>query len=210
MSATALEKSSSSETAAAGPERPLLLILCGAPGAGKTTFYESKLRESFPIYLKTSASPLEQAEVEQQRKRLLTDGKSFVYQNPAVDLKLVDAARSFGFEVRAIFIATEHPDLNTARVLSRVSRGGLFGPVAQLREEYEKGLRELPTVKQVVDELVLLDNTEEGRSPRVVAQFVSGDMVKLARSIPEWAQRSFDKEFARFLPQERSRPERAR
>ena len=210
MRATALEKSSSPETPAAGAERPLLLVLCGAPGAGKTTFYESKLRESFPIHLKASASPLEQGEIEQQRKRLVSEGKSFVYQSSTVDLTLVDAAQSHDFEVRAIFIATEHPDLNTARILSRASRGGLFGPLAQLREEYERGLRELPALKRAVDELILLDNTEEGRSPRVIAQFVDGDMVKQARSIPEWAQRSFDKEFARLLGQERSRPERAR
>lgn len=210
MTVTAPTDLSSPETPATGTEKPLLLILCGAPGAGKTTFYENKLRESFPIQLKASASPLEQAEIEQQRKRLLTERKSFVYQSPAADLKLVYAARFSGFEVRAVFIATEHPDLNTARILSRVSRGGLFGPVARLREEYEKGLRELPAIKQAVDELILLDNTEEGRSPRVVAQFVSGEIVKLSRSIPEWAQRSFDKEFAKFLRQERSRPDLAR
>ena len=208
MSATALK--SSPETHAAGAERPLLLILCGAPGAGKTSFYESKLRESFPIQLKASLSPLEQAEIEQQRKHLLKEAKSFVYQSPAVDLKLVDVARSAGFEVRAIFMATEHPDLNTARVLSRASRGGLFGPVAEIREEYENGLRELPGVKEAVDELILVDNTAEGRSPRVVAQFVNRELVRVARSIPEWAQRSFSKEFAKLMAQERSRSERAR
>lgn len=208
MSATALK--SSPETSVAGAERPLLLILCGAPGAGKTSLYESKLRESFPIQLKTSLSPLEQAEIEQQRKRLLKEAKSFVYQSPAVDLKLVDVARSSGFEVRVIFIATEHPDLNTARVLSRASRGGLFGPVAEIREEYEKGLRELPAVKEAVDELILVDNTAEGRSPRVVAQFVNREIVRVSRSIPEWAQRSFSREFAKLMTQERSRPERAR
>lgn len=197
MNATALK--SRPETPAAGAERPLLLILCGAPGAGKTSFYESKLRESFPIQLKASVSPLEQAEIEQQRKRLLKEAKSFVYQSLAVDPKLVDIARSSGFEVRAIFIATEHPDLNTARVLSRASRGGLFGPVAEIREEYQKGLRELPAVKEAVDELILVDNTAEGRSPRVVAQFVNGEIVKLARSIPEWTQRTFGKDISLLM-----------
>jgi predicted ABC-type ATPase len=208
VNATAIKNSP--ETPAVGAEKPLLLILCGAPGAGKTSFYESKLRESFPIQLKASLSPLEQAEIEQQRKRLLKEGKSFVYQSPVVDLKLVNVARSSGFEVRAIFIATEHPDLNTARVLSRASRGGLFGPVAEIREEYEKGLRELPAVKEAVDELILVDNTAEGRSPRVVAQFVNRELVRVARLIPEWAQRSFGREFAKLIAQERSRPERAR
>ena len=82
--------------------------------------------------------------------------------------------------------------------------------MAEIREEHEKGLRELPDLKRAVDELILLDNTEEGRSPRVVAQFVNGEIAKVARSIPEWAQRSFSREFSKLMAQERSQPERAR
>jgi hypothetical protein len=37
----------SSQAVVATAERPLLLFLTGAPGAGKTTFYESKLRKAF-------------------------------------------------------------------------------------------------------------------------------------------------------------------
>jgi predicted ABC-type ATPase len=202
--------SNSPETLPPDREKPLLLIVTGASGAGKNTFYQSKLRDSFPIQLKASASPMEQAQSEQQRIRLLREGTSFVFQSSTGELKLVHEARSHDFAVRAIFIGTEHPNLNTARILSRVSRGGLFGPIAQLREEYENGLRELPAVKQAVDELILLDNTAEGRGPRVIAQFVKGKIVKLSRSIPEWAQRSFCKEFAKWLAQERPSPERAR
>ena len=39
--------------------KPALLFLAGAPGAGKTTFYETKLQAAFPTVLKASASPLE-------------------------------------------------------------------------------------------------------------------------------------------------------
>jgi hypothetical protein len=85
----------------------------------------------------------------------------------------------------------------------------LFGPIAQVGEEFEKALCELPTVKQAVDELILLDNTAEGQSPRVIAQFVNGEIVKVAQSIPHRAQLSFGREFTRLMAHERSRPERA-
>jgi hypothetical protein len=114
-------------------------------------------------------------------------------------MNLLAKARSHGFEVKAIFVGTEHPDLNIAWILSRVSRGGLFAPIANLDEEYQNGLRELKTLAKAADELVLLDNTAEGRAPRVIAQFVNGDIVKLARSMPEWAQRVFGKEFIQRL-----------
>jgi predicted ABC-type ATPase len=183
-------------------ERPLLLFLAGAAGAGKSTFYESRLRESFPILLKPSASPLEQSQIQQQRKDLLKLHKSFVFQSSVVDLKLLAEARSQDFDIKVIFIGTEHPDLNIARILSRASRGGLFAPIATLHEEYEQGLHQLKSLAKEADELVLLDNTAEGRSPRVIAQFVEGQIVKLARFTPTWAKSVFAKELDKWLNQE--------
>lgn len=190
--------------------KPVLLIIAGAPGAGKTSFYETKLQTAFPNVLRASASPLEQAQIDEQRSRLLKDNKSFVYVSSLVDLEVLRLARSSGFETKVMFIATEHPDLNTARVLARVSRGGPFAALAVIPEEHEKGLRDLPAVRKATDELILIDNTAEGRGHRVVAQFARAEIVKLARSVPEWAQKAFGKEFAKWLAQEQRTHERAR
>jgi hypothetical protein len=59
-------------------------------------------------------------------------------------------------------------------------------------------------------ELILIDNTAEGRGHRVVAQFAKGEIAKLARSIPEWAQKPFGKEFTKRLALEQRVHERAR
>lgn len=133
-----------------------------------------------------------------------------MYVNSTVDLDLLRAARSSEFETRVMFIATEHPDLNTARVLGRVARGGPFAALATIPAEYEKGLRDLPAVRKSADELVLIDNTTEGRGHRVIASFAKGEIAKLARSIPEWAQKLFGKEFTKWLAQEHRVRERAR
>jgi len=190
--------------------KPALLFLAGAPGAGKTSFYEAKLQAAFPTLLKSSTSPLEQARIEQERTRLLKEGKSFVYVSSTVDPGVLRSARSAGFETKVVFIGTEHPDLNIARVLARVSRGGPFAALATIPEEHEKGVRDLPAVRKAADELILLDNTAEGRSHRVVAQFESGEIMKLARSIPEWAQKPFGKEFTKWVGKEQRVRERAR
>jgi hypothetical protein len=109
--------------------KPALLFLAGAPGAGKTTFYETKPQAGFPTVLKASTSPLEQARVEGERVRLLKERRSFVYVGSTVDLDLLRTARSSELKAKVMFISTEHPDLNTARVLARVSRGGPFAPL---------------------------------------------------------------------------------
>lgn len=190
--------------------KPALLFLAGAPGAGKTTFYETKLQAAFPTVLKSSASPLEQARVDEERGRLLKERRSFVYVSSTVDLDLLRTARSSEFDTKVMFVATESPDLNTARVLGRVSRGGPFAALATIPAEYEKGLRELPAVRKAADEVVLIDNSTEGRGHRVIASFAKGEIVKLARSIPEWAQKAFGKEFTKWLAQEHRVRERAR
>ncbi len=190
--------------------KPALLFLAGAPGAGKTTFYETKLQAAFPTVLKASASPLEQARVDEERGRLLKERRSFVYVSSTVDLDLLRTARSSEFDTKVMFVATESPDLNTARVLGRVSRGGPFAALASIPAEYEKGLRDLPAVRKTADELVLIDNTSEGRGHRVIARFAKGEIVRLARSIPEWAQKPFGKEFTKWLTQEQRVRERAR
>jgi predicted ABC-type ATPase len=153
---------------------------------------------------------LEQDRVEEQRKRLLQENRSFVYVGSVVDVELLRQAGRAGFETRVMFIGTEHADVNIARVVSRVSQGGPFAPLATIAEEHEKGLRELPAVRKVADQLILLDNTLEGRGHRVVAQFAKGEILKLARSVPEWAQKPFGKEFTKWLAQEKRVHERAR
>ena len=106
-----------------GAVRPMLLLIVGAAGSGRTTFYETHLKTAFPTLLKGSASPLEQTEADQERKRLMKTGESFVYQDVVFDPQLIREAKSVGFEVKAVYVATEYPTLNLGRVLIRVSNG---------------------------------------------------------------------------------------
>src|SRR5215469_8910431 len=80
-------------------EKALLVVLAGAPGAGKATFYESRLKSILPLVLKATSSPLEQGETDDERRRIQKEEQSFVYQDLTVDLKLIDGARKAGYEV---------------------------------------------------------------------------------------------------------------
>ena len=113
-----LDNSSSPDSEAAA--KPVLVILAGAPGAGKTTFYEGKLKAVFPTNLRASSSPLEQTENNQERSRLQKEQESFVPSSTRM-------------------------------------------------------------------------------SPWTVRSFHEGELVKLARSVPKWAQKVFGKEFDKWL-----------
>lgn len=179
-------------------EKPILLILAGAAGAGKTTLYEGKLKSSFSTILRASSSPLEQGETSRERGRLQKEQQSFVYQDVTVDPQVLQGARDAGFEVKVIYVGTEDPSLNIGRVLLRVGQGGPFAALARVPDDYLKGMKQLPEVKKLADDLMLFDNTANGRGLRLVAHFHEGELLKLARTVPKWAQKVFGKEFEKW------------
>src|SRR6266700_7235817 len=178
--------------------KPVLILLAGAAGAGKTTLYESQLRTVFPV-LKASASPIEQAETDRERSRLTKEGHSFVYQDTTIVSQMIREAQDAGFDLKVFYVGTEDPNLNMGRVLLRVSNGGPFAALARIPDDYAHGLKHLPEAKKLADDLMLFDNTTHGRGHRLVAHFHAGELMKLARSVPKWAQRVFGKKFEKWL-----------
>src|SRR6266702_2108719 len=191
-------------------KKPVLIILAGSAGAGKTTFYESKLKTVFPTLLKASASPLEQTETNRARARLLKAGQPFVYQDATIDSQIIREAQDSGFDVKVFYIATEDPNLNMGRVLVPVNNGGAFASLARIPDDYAQSMKQLSDVKKVADDLMLFDNTAHGRGHRLVAHFQAGELMKLARSVPKWAQKVFGKEFEKWLGSLERGPGRAR
>src|SRR5713101_6779487 len=179
--------------------RPILLLLVGASGSGKRTFYENHLKTAFPKVLKVSASPLEQSETNKERKRLLKIGESFVYQDVVFDPQQIREAKSAGYEVKAVYMAAEDPTLNLGRILIRVNNGGSFAPISHITGDFSKGLKQLPNVRKLAGDLMLFDNTVHARGARLVVHFHEAALVKLARSVPAWAQRVFQADFEKWL-----------
>ena len=159
--------------------RPLLVVIAGPMGAGKTTFYDAHLKKAFP----TLVPP-----VLHQREAMLREHRSFAVEDLVVDTELLESARDAGYTTKVIFISTEDPNLNIGRILIRMSRGSQSVPLNTIPESYDESMRSLPKARKHADDVLVYDNTPDGKGHRLVARFIAGELVKTIHPPPEWLQ----------------------
>ena len=114
--------------------------------------------------------------------------RSFVYLDTIADIGLIRDARAAGFDVNVIYLGTEDPNLNIGRILIRLSNGGVFAPLGRVAKDSEKGVKQLRKISKQVGDLILFDNTPNGRGVRLVAHFQNGKLARMARAVPKWAR----------------------
>jgi len=159
--------------------------MAGPLGAGKTTFYEAHLKEAFPDLVPPIAH---------KREEMLLEQRSFAVEDWTVDLELLENARQAGYTTKVLFISTEDPNLNVGRVLLRMSQSGQGVPLGTIPESYKEAMRSLPETRKHADDLLVYDNTENGRGHRLVARFIAGELVKTAQTPPDWLKKVFGRE----------------
>lgn len=154
-------------------------------GAGKTTFYEAHLKEAFP----TVVPP-----IHHQREAMLRERRSFAVEDLIVDTDLLESARQAGYTTKVFFISTEDPNLSVGRIVVRMSRGGQSVPLETIPNSYEDAMKNLPNARRHTDDLLVYDNTPNGRGHRLVARFIAGELVKTTNTSPEWLKNVFGRE----------------
>ena len=166
--------------------KPLLIVIAGPMGAGKTTFYEAHLKEAFPALVPPIAH---------QRETILRERRSFAVEDLVVDNELLEDARNAGYATKVIFISTEDSNLNVGRILIRMSLGGQSVPLATIPESYKESMKSLPEARKHADDVLVYDNTPDGKGYRLVARFIAGEVVKATHTPPKWLKNIFEREF---------------
>jgi predicted ABC-type ATPase len=136
---------------------------------------------------------------------MLRERRSFAVEDLTVDTELLESARQAGYSTKVLFISTEDADLNVGRILVRMSRGGQAVPLSTIPESYEEAIKSLPEARRHADDLLVYDNTPNGKGHRLVARFIAGELVKTTDSAPEWLKDVFGLELrGERKPQEKS------
>ena len=163
-------------------EKPLLVVIAGPMGAGKTTFYDAHLKEAFPTLIPP---------ISHQREAALREQRSFAVEDLVVDTELLESARDAGYATKVVFISTEDPNLNVGRILVRMSRGGQSVPLNTIPESYKQSMKSLSEARKHADDVLVYDNTPDGKGHRLVARFIAGELIKTTHTPPDWLREAF-------------------
>jgi predicted ABC-type ATPase len=133
---------------------------------------------------------------------MLREHRSFAVEDLVIDTDLLESARQAGYATKVVFISTDDPNLNAGRILVRMSHGGQSVPLSTIPQSYEESMKSLPKARRHADDLLVYDNTPNGRGHRLVARFIAGELVKTADTSPEWLNNVFGRELSRESKQQ--------
>jgi predicted ABC-type ATPase len=131
-------------------------------------------------------------EAENLRKQCLDAGKSFAFEtvmSTPEKVALMSQARARGYDVHLVFVTTQDPEINVARVANRVALGGHDVPADAIRSRYESAMRLLPVAIEQATSVLIYDNSVHEREAVLVAQKMRDTELDIfsAPDTPAWA-----------------------
>ena len=157
-------------------DRPILIVLAGSNGAGKSTYYRHVLRSTGLAFV--NADEIAKAMrpenpkavaydamhlAEDMREDLLAHRQSFIMETVLSDtqgakLDFMHRAKDAGYCLIAVIIRIESPEISIARVMQRVAEGGHDVPDTKLHQRFSRTLRNAGKAVAMADLGIVLDN----------------------------------------------------
>lgn len=191
------------------PHKPVLIVIAGPNGSGKTTITTQILQHEWTedaVYVNpdqiakdkfgdwNSPEAIMQSVkyCETLREDCLRERKSLIFETVlSADDKLdyIRRAHDAGFFIRFFFVATSHPSINASRIARRVMKGGHDVPITKVISRYYKSILNCRRVSQIVDRTYIYDNSIDNQEARLLFRMVDGKVFKrYTADMPEWAE----------------------
>lgn len=189
--------------------RPVLIVIAGPNGSGKTTITSKILRHEWlegAIYINPDLvaqdkfgdwnlpeAVLQAARYcEEQREACLRDGQSLIFETVLSTESKVDfvrRAREAGYFIRLFFVSTSHPAINASRIAQRVMEGGHDVPISKIISRYQKSILNCKRCAALADRVYVYDNSIDDAEARLLFRMTEGRFFKrYTDDIPLWAQ----------------------
>ena len=167
--------------------RPVVVVLAGSNGAGKTTFFHAHLAgvglrfiNADDLAAEMGVGAYEAAELAAAlRASLIDQGESFAFETVLSDPvgakvdELANASRR-GVHVVMLFIRIDSPATSKQRVAMRAMQGGHDVPDAKLEARFARTLANLERAIAVLPLVVIFDNTDLAHPFRLEAVYRGG------------------------------------
>ena len=189
--------------------KPVLIVIAGPNGSGKTTVTEQILRHEWmedAVYINpdiiaqerfgdwNSVDAVSKSIIycEELREECLSERKSLIFETVLSRRDKVDyirRAKEAGFFVRLFFVCTESPTINAMRIAKRVMQGGHDVPITKIISRYKLSVANCIDAAKIVDRCYLYDNSVENSDARPLFRAVDGKVFKrYTENMPVWAE----------------------
>lgn len=197
-------RNSSGKKSRARLQAPKLWIVAGPNGSGKSTLYDATDIEGFGRSVWIINPDILAAHISQQERMPLLPANGIAldrikawlrasiraHQTVGVETVLstskyramVRLAKTYGFEIRLLYVLLNSAELNIERVKLRVSKGGHAVPEQKIRERRERSFKQLPWFLENADFALIYDNSSA--SPKLVGQKRDG-VVQIDPTAPD-------------------------
>lgn len=188
--------------------RPILIVIAGPNGSGKTSTTRQLIRHEWAEtceYINpddiaqqlfgdwnNQDAVLKAAQyTEQRRNTLLQEHKNLIFETVLSSQSKVDyihRAKEEGYFIRLFFISTSSPAINASRVAKRVMEGGHDVPITKIISRYMSSINNARILSHIVDRAYFYDNSVEDHEAKLLFRTANGAVEKIYTDvIPEWA-----------------------
>ena len=188
--------------------RPVLIIVAGPNGSGKTSLTRTILRhewvegcryvnpddiarDMFGDWNDPECVLKAAKEATRQRHECLRLRQSLAFETVfsiPEKLQFLSDAKDAGFFIRMFFVGTDDPEINAARILNRVKEGGHGVPVEKIHDRFGKSLANLAAAIPLCDRTYVYDNSVDFQKAELQFRCVDGVLEKTYETAHSWAE----------------------
>ena len=190
-------------------KKPVMCIVAGPNGSGKTTTTEQLLKNEWgadSLYINPDNIAQEQygdwnsadavlkaaQTATGQRYECLSNGTDFVFEtvfSSAEKMDFLRKAKDAGFFIRIFYVCTESPLININRIAQRYLNGGHEVSISKTISRYYSSLKNISEAIKIADRVYLYDNSTENSAPRLILRTTDGRIAKrYTNDLPEWVR----------------------